>query len=57
MVTYSDASGAVRVGSVKAKDLSSSWVWQTPTNQYDDHVKNSQVLLLNRGYTVYRARL
>lgn len=42
MVTYSDASGAVRVGSVKAKDLSSSWVWQTPSNQYDDHVNNSQ---------------
>ncbi|XP_021774331.1 probable galacturonosyltransferase 3 [Chenopodium quinoa] len=39
MVTYSDASGAVRVGSVKAKDLSSSWVWKTPSH-HDDNVKN-----------------
>lgn len=44
MVTYSDASGAVRVGSVKAKDLSSSWVWKTPTSHHDDRVKNSEVL-------------
>lgn len=42
MVTYSDASGAVRVGSVKAKDLSPSWVWKIPGSHHDDHVKNSE---------------
>ncbi|XP_057516166.1 probable galacturonosyltransferase 3 isoform X2 [Amaranthus tricolor] len=39
MVTYSDASGAIRVGSVQAKDLSSSWVWRTSDSHFEDHVK------------------
>lgn len=53
MVAYSDAaSGDVRVGSVKAKDLSSSWVWQTPTSISDDHAKNPKVLLLIKGFNV-----
>lgn len=42
MVTYSDSSGAIRVRSVKAKDLSPSWVWQTPTGHYHDFIKSSQ---------------
>lgn len=42
MVTYSDASGTIRVNSVKARDLSSSWVWQTPTGHYHDYVKSSE---------------
>ena len=42
MVTYSDYSGAIRVSTVKARDLSSSWVWQTPTG-YRDYIKPSQV--------------
>ncbi|XP_074275773.1 putative galacturonosyltransferase 3 [Silene latifolia] len=44
MVTYSHPSGAVRVGSVRARDLSSSWVWQTPTSQLDDHTNSSPKL-------------
>ncbi|CAO2815752.1 unnamed protein product [Amaranthus hypochondriacus] len=39
MVTYSDASGAIRVGSVQAKDLSSSWVWHTSDSHFEDDVK------------------
>ncbi|KAK9677439.1 hypothetical protein RND81_11G143100 [Saponaria officinalis] len=41
MVTYSDSSGAVRVGSVRARDLSSSWVWETPTSA-NDYTKSYQ---------------
>ena len=46
MVTYSDASGAIRVGSVQAKDLSSSWVWCTSDSHFEDHVKVTEVLVL-----------
>ncbi|RZC67378.1 hypothetical protein C5167_011072 [Papaver somniferum] len=31
--TYTDASGAVRISTVKSKDLSSSWVWQHPNDE------------------------
>ncbi|GAB2291647.1 Probable galacturonosyltransferase 3 [Dionaea muscipula] len=37
IISHSDASGAVRVSSVKARDLSSSWVWKNPI--VEDHEK------------------
>ncbi|GAB2247021.1 hypothetical protein Droror1_Dr00006903 [Drosera rotundifolia] len=42
IVSYSDASGAVRLSSVKAKDLSSSWVWQNPINEDHEKAKRAE---------------
>ncbi|KAF5204824.1 Hexosyltransferase [Thalictrum thalictroides] len=41
--TYTDASGVVRISTVKSKDLSASWVWQNPDNKSHDQLYNDQV--------------
>ncbi|PIA46747.1 hypothetical protein AQUCO_01500356v1 [Aquilegia coerulea] len=40
--TYTDASGVVRISTVKSKDLSASWVWQNPDNKSHDQLYNDQ---------------
>ncbi|KAK7310560.1 hypothetical protein RJT34_08142 [Clitoria ternatea] len=42
MATYSDASGHVRLARLKMRDLSDSWIWENPTNEYQ---KNSPELM------------
>ncbi|GMH13501.1 hypothetical protein Nepgr_015342 [Nepenthes gracilis] len=41
IVSYSNASGAVQISSVKASDLSSSWVWKNPIAEDPDQMKSS----------------
>ncbi|RZC45738.1 hypothetical protein C5167_038693 [Papaver somniferum] len=38
--TYTDASGAVQISTVKSKDLSSSWVWQHPNDENLNQLKD-----------------
>lgn len=33
IVTYTDTSGAIRIRTVKSKDLSASWVWKNPIDE------------------------
>ncbi|OVA00617.1 Glycosyl transferase [Macleaya cordata] len=40
--TYTDASGAVRINTVKSKDLSASWVWQNPDDESSNQIKSGQ---------------
>lgn len=42
IVTYSDPSGAIRVSSVRARDLSASWVWKDPLDEDHHQMKSSQ---------------
>uniref|UniRef100_A0A7N0U6A6 Hexosyltransferase n=1 Tax=Kalanchoe fedtschenkoi TaxID=63787 RepID=A0A7N0U6A6_KALFE len=52
IVAYSDISGAVRTSSVKAEDLSSSWIWENPLgNKLPHHVKDPQIQLKNDHHT------
>ncbi|KAF8405542.1 hypothetical protein HHK36_010449 [Tetracentron sinense] len=44
VATYSDASGAVQISTVKSKDLSASWVWENPIDRNRDQPKSAQVL-------------
>ncbi|KAL8142560.1 hypothetical protein V2J09_015592, partial [Rumex salicifolius] len=44
IVTYSDPSGAIRVSSVRARDLSPSWVWKDPLDEDEHQMKTSQKL-------------
>ncbi|KAL2519849.1 putative galacturonosyltransferase 3 [Forsythia ovata] len=44
IVTYSDPSGAVRIRSVRSRDLSASWVWKNPSNENYGLTKSSQVV-------------
>ncbi|CAI9769764.1 unnamed protein product [Fraxinus pennsylvanica] len=44
IVTYSDLSGAVRIRSVRSRDLSASWVWKSPSNENYSLTKSSQVV-------------
>lgn len=45
IATYSDTSGAVRIGRVKMRDLSASWVWENPLDANHKKSRSSQVLL------------
>uniref|UniRef100_A0A5B7BPM4 Hexosyltransferase n=1 Tax=Davidia involucrata TaxID=16924 RepID=A0A5B7BPM4_DAVIN len=40
IVTYSDASGAVRIRTVKSRDLSASWVWKIPADENHEQPNN-----------------
>ncbi|XP_019167038.1 PREDICTED: probable galacturonosyltransferase 3 isoform X1 [Ipomoea nil] len=42
IVTYSDASGAVRAMRVKSDNLSKSWVWKNPSDENDDGKESSK---------------
>ncbi|KAF5443711.1 hypothetical protein F2P56_036246 [Juglans regia] len=42
IATYTDTSGAVRVSSVKMRDLSASWVWEKPIDSNHGQSKSSQ---------------
>ncbi|KAK2392192.1 putative galacturonosyltransferase 3 [Trifolium repens] len=42
IATYSDASGHIRLARLKMRDLSDSWVWESPTNANTEHQNNSQ---------------
>ncbi|KAK7409737.1 hypothetical protein VNO78_00006 [Psophocarpus tetragonolobus] len=42
IATYSDASGLIRLARLKMRDLSDSWIWENPTNEYQ---KSSQELM------------
>lgn len=44
VATYSDTSGAIRLGRVKMKDLSASWMWDNPIRGYHGQRRNFQVL-------------
>lgn len=44
IVTYSDPSGAVRIRSIRSRDLSASWVWKNPGNENYSLTKSSQVV-------------
>nr|GMD39020.1 probable galacturonosyltransferase 3 isoform X1 [Ipomoea batatas] len=44
IVTYSDASGAVRAMRVKSDNLSKSWVWKNPSDENDDGKESSKEL-------------
>ncbi|KAL1554530.1 putative galacturonosyltransferase 3, variant 2 [Salvia divinorum] len=44
IVTYSDPSGAVQVGSVRSRDLSSSWVWRNPRKEKHNRVRSSLIV-------------
>lgn len=43
IATYSDTSGAVRIGKVKMKDLSASWVLKDPSDGNHDQPKSLEV--------------
>ncbi|CAM8904452.1 unnamed protein product [Rhodiola kirilowii] len=43
IVTYSDISGVVRTSSVKAEDLSASWIWENPLGGKLPQLKDKQV--------------
>ncbi|KAL5715468.1 polygalacturonate 4-alpha-galacturonosyltransferase [Ranunculus cassubicifolius] len=43
IATYTDASGNIRISTVKSKDLSPSWVWQNPDNKSHDQLYSEQV--------------
>lgn len=45
IVTYSDASGAVRAMRVKSDNLSKSWVWKNPSDENDDGKESSKVFI------------
>ncbi|MCH96833.1 galacturonosyltransferase 3-like, partial [Trifolium medium] len=42
IATYSDVSGHIRLARLKMRDLSDSWVWESPTNANTEHQNNSQ---------------
>ncbi|GAB4838662.1 Probable galacturonosyltransferase 3 [Ancistrocladus abbreviatus] len=42
IVSYSDASGVMQVSSVKARDLSSSWVWKNSISEDNGQMQGSQ---------------
>ncbi|XP_023740349.1 probable galacturonosyltransferase 3 [Lactuca sativa] len=42
IVTYTDTSGAIRIKTIKSKDLSPSWVWKNPID--DNQVKEESKL-------------
>ncbi|KAK6916815.1 Glycosyl transferase, family 8 [Dillenia turbinata] len=42
IATYSDASGAIRISAVKSRDLSASWVWDSPHDANHDQPRNSE---------------
>lgn len=44
VATYSDTSGAIRLGRVKMKDLSASWMWDNPVDGNHGRQRNFQVL-------------
>ncbi|KAL6963595.1 putative galacturonosyltransferase 3 [Sarracenia purpurea var. burkii] len=44
IVTYTDTSGSVRIRTVKSRDLSTSWVWRSPTDENKDQPKKSEML-------------
>lgn len=43
IVTYNDPSGAVRISTVKSRDLSASWIWRSPSDEDHHHTLSSQV--------------
>lgn len=43
IVTYSDASGAIRAGRVKMSQLSPSWIIESPNDRNRDMPNDSQV--------------
>lgn len=47
VATYSDTSGAIRLGRVKMKDLSASWMWDNPIDGNHGRQRNFQVLQRN----------
>lgn len=44
IVTYTDTSGAIRIRTVKSKDLSASWVWKNPINDNQAKDEDSESL-------------
>lgn len=52
IATYSDASGAVRIGKVKMSHLSSSWILENPNDRENGLPNSSQVLIID-----YRIRM
>lgn len=42
IVTYNDPSGAVRISTVKSRDLSASWIWRSPSDEDHHHTLSSQ---------------
>lgn len=47
IATYSDVSGAVRMGRVKMSHLSASWVLESPSDGDHDLPISSQVLIID----------
>ncbi|XP_059647377.1 probable galacturonosyltransferase 3 isoform X2 [Cornus florida] len=44
IVAYSDTSGAIRIRTVKSRDLSASWVWKSPIDKKHGQTHSSQAL-------------
>ncbi|KAK1437831.1 hypothetical protein QVD17_03631 [Tagetes erecta] len=44
IVTYTDTSGAIKIRTVKSKDLSASWVWQNPIDDDQSKEEDSKSL-------------
>ncbi|XP_057966306.1 probable galacturonosyltransferase 3 isoform X2 [Malania oleifera] len=44
IAAYSDASGTVKISSVRTRDLSASWVWENPIGENHDQLKGSKAL-------------
>ncbi|KAK6946538.1 Glycosyl transferase, family 8 [Dillenia turbinata] len=42
IATFSDTSGAIRISTVKSRDLSASWVWDSPNDANHDQPRNSE---------------
>ncbi|KAL3514935.1 hypothetical protein ACH5RR_021837 [Cinchona calisaya] len=44
IVTYNDPSGAIKIRTVKSRQLSASWVWKDPSDVISDQTLSSKVL-------------
>lgn len=43
IVTYTDAVGDIQTSTIKAKDLSDSWVWEDPDDENHKQIKKNEV--------------